>query len=131
MNDAELRLLIFFFDVDAHVRPSSLVGTEVFPNAFTSGDGKEAHNDFGHFYGSSYVAGPDASRTPSLSRCRDGLMVCDVNLGLCQQVKDKWGFQMTARYDLYNTFFNDFSRMDYKPQIIRDPSLGGGGDDPY
>jgi beta-ureidopropionase len=35
------------------------VGTEHFPNAFTSGDGKEAHKDFGHFYGSSYVVGPD------------------------------------------------------------------------
>ncbi len=23
-----------------------------------------AHHDFGHFYGSSYVAGPDGSRTP-------------------------------------------------------------------
>ena len=40
------------------------VGTEVFPNEFTSADGKPAHKDFGHFYGSSYVAGPDASRTP-------------------------------------------------------------------
>ncbi|VDL89104.1 unnamed protein product [Schistocephalus solidus] len=40
------------------------VGTEVFPNEFTSGDGKPAHKDFGHFFGSSYVAGPDGSRTP-------------------------------------------------------------------
>jgi hypothetical protein len=64
------------------------VGTESFPNEFTSGDGKPAHKvlsaaarcspdcsppdlvwlllhqDFGHFYGSSYVAAPDASRTP-------------------------------------------------------------------
>lgn len=29
------------------------VGTETFPNAFTSGNGKPAHKDFGHFYGSS------------------------------------------------------------------------------
>ena len=29
------------------------VGTESFPNAFTSGNGKPAHKDFGHFYGSS------------------------------------------------------------------------------
>lgn len=28
------------------------------------GDGKPAHRDFGHFYGQSYVAGPDASRCP-------------------------------------------------------------------
>ena len=40
------------------------VGTETFPNEFTSGDGAPAHKDFGHFYGSSYVAAPDASRTP-------------------------------------------------------------------
>lgn len=43
--------------------------------------------DFGHFYGSSYVAAPDASRTPSLSRCRDGLMVAEVDLNLCRQVR--------------------------------------------
>ena len=40
------------------------VGTESFPNEFTSADGKPAHKDFGHFYGSSYVAAPDGSRTP-------------------------------------------------------------------
>lgn len=39
------------------------VGTEVFPNEFTSGDGKPAHKSFGHFYGSSYVAAPDGSRS--------------------------------------------------------------------
>lgn len=40
------------------------VGTEEFPHAFTSGDKKPAHKDFGHFYGSSYIAAPDGSRTP-------------------------------------------------------------------
>lgn len=40
------------------------MGTEYFPNEFSSADGKPAHKDFGHFYGSSYIAGPDASRTP-------------------------------------------------------------------
>jgi beta-ureidopropionase len=43
--------------------------------------------DFGHFYGSSYVAAPDASRTPSLSRCRDGLMMAQLDLNLCRQVR--------------------------------------------
>ena len=112
-----------------YVASINRVGTEHFPNKFTSGDGGEAHNDFGHFYGSSYVAGPDASRTPSLSRSRDGLMVCDVNLGLCRQVKDKWGFQMTARYDMYAEFFRKFTDMNYEPQVIRGPEprgLGGG-----
>lgn len=59
------------------------VGTERFPNKFTSGDGKDAHNDFGHFYGSSYVAAPDGTRTPGLSRVRDGLLVTEVDLNLC------------------------------------------------
>ncbi|KAG6542092.1 hypothetical protein Mapa_016510 [Marchantia paleacea] len=99
------------------------VGTESFPNAFTSGDGKPEHKDFGHFYGSSYVAGPDASCTPSLSRCRDGLMVADCDLNLCQQVKDKWGFRLTARYELYAKFFSDYIKPDFKPQVVRDPFL--------
>ncbi|BBN04517.1 beta-ureidopropionase [Marchantia polymorpha subsp. ruderalis] len=99
------------------------VGTESFPNAFTSGDGKPEHKDFGHFYGSSYVAGPDASCTPSLSRCRDGLMVADCDLNLCQQVKDKWGFRLTARYELYAKFFNEYIKPDFKPQVVRDAFL--------
>ena len=37
---------------------------ETFESEFTSGDGKPAHKDFGQFYGSSYIAAPDASRTP-------------------------------------------------------------------
>eukprot|EP00882_Tetradesmus_deserticola_P003821 GHRQ01004042.1.p1 GENE.GHRQ01004042.1~~GHRQ01004042.1.p1 ORF type:complete len:395 (+),score=132.35 GHRQ01004042.1:131-1315(+) len=99
------------------------VGTEVFPNEFSSGDGKPAHKDFGHFYGSSYVAAPDASRTPSLSRCRDGLMVAELDLNLCRQVKDKWDFRLTARYELYADFFNRYIQHDFKPQVIKDSSL--------
>lgn len=60
------------------------VGTEHFPNEFTSGDGKSAHKDFGMFYGSSYVAAPDGSRTPGLSRTQDGLLVTEVDLNLCR-----------------------------------------------
>lgn len=40
------------------------VGTEHFSHSFTSGNGKPAHNDFGHFFGSSYITAPDGSRTP-------------------------------------------------------------------
>ena len=100
------------------------VGTESFPNEFTSGDGRPAHKDFGHFYGSSYVAAPDGSRTPvcdmsyttylaciqtgkcqknvlfcvpqGLSRVRDGLLVTELDLNLCRQVKDKWCFQVMS-----------------------------------
>ena len=41
---------------------------------------------FGHFYGSSYVAAPDGSRTPGLSRYKDALMVAELDLNLCRQV---------------------------------------------
>ncbi len=37
---------------------------EHYPNEFTSGDGMSAHKDMGYFFGSSYVAGPDGTRTP-------------------------------------------------------------------
>ncbi len=39
------------------------------------------------------------------------------------QTKDKWGFQMTARYDMYAEFFNRFVQHDFKPQVVRDPAL--------
>jgi beta-ureidopropionase len=99
------------------------VGTESFPNAFTSGDGKPSHNDFGHFYGSSYVAAPDASRSPSLSRVRDGLLVAELDLNLCTQVKDKWSFQMTARYDMYAELLAKYVDPNFTQQVIRDPGL--------
>ncbi|XKL65148.1 hypothetical protein PGB90_005234 [Kerria lacca] len=94
------------------------VGTEVFANEFTSGDKKPAHNKFGHFYGSSYVAAPDGSRTPGLSRIRDGLLIVELDLNLCRQVKDFWGFQMTQRLEMYAKSLSDVVNPDYKPQII-------------
>ena len=62
------------------------VGTEIFPRPFTSGDGKEAHRDFGHFYGSSYVAAPDGSRSFSLGTEKSGMIISDCDLALCRQV---------------------------------------------
>jgi beta-ureidopropionase len=99
------------------------IGTEVFPNAFTSGDGKPSHKDFGHFYGSSYVSSPDASRTPGLSRLRDGLLITDVDLNQCRQSKDSWMFQTTARHELYAKKLSDYVKFDYKGETIKDPSL--------
>ncbi|XP_063396601.1 beta-ureidopropionase-like [Mytilus trossulus] len=96
------------------------VGTEEFPNEFTSADGKKAHKDFGHFYGSSYVAAPDGSRTPGLSRTKDGLLVAEVDLNLSRQIKDKWGFRMTQRLDMYATEINEAVKPDFKPDIIRE-----------
>ena len=94
------------------------IGTEVYPNEFTSGDKKTPHKDFGHFYGSTYVAAPDGSRTPGLSRTNDGLLLTELDLNMCRQVKDKWLFTMTGRHALYADLLTRFSSQNFKPQII-------------
>lgn len=94
------------------------VGIEKYPNEFTSGDGKPAHKDLGYFYGSSYITAPDGSRTPGLSRVKDGLLIAQIDLNLCRQIKDKWGFTMTQRLDLYAESLNKAVKPDYEPQII-------------
>lgn len=99
------------------------IGTESFPNAFTSGDGQEAHKDFGHFYGSSYVAAPDGGRTPGLSRIRDGVLISEIDLNQCRQVKDKWGFQMTQRLGEYADALKAAAAPDFRPQIITDTGV--------
>jgi len=95
------------------------VGTELMPREFTSGDGEPAHREFGHFYGSSYVTAPDGSRTPALSRTMDGLLIAEVDLNLCRQLKDKWGFRMTQRLELYAKELNDAIQPNYVPNIIK------------
>jgi dihydropyrimidinase len=94
------------------------VGTETFPNDFTSGDGQPAHKKFGHFYGSSYITAPEGTRTPGLSRVEDGLLIAEVDLNMIRQVRDKWGFQMTSRTDLYADLLTKYSRLDFEPQVI-------------
>ncbi|GAB0093166.1 beta-ureidopropionase [Sergentomyia squamirostris] len=96
------------------------VGTEEFPNAFSSGDKKPPHKDFGPFYGSSYVTAPDGARTPGLSRSRDGLLITEMDLNLCRQVKDWWGFRLTQRLPLYAESFAEASKLDFKPQIVKE-----------
>ena len=66
----------------------------MFPNEFTSGDGQRAHKVLGPFFGSSYATAPNGFRTPSLSRNQDGLLVVEIDLNLCRQTKDKWGFRV-------------------------------------
>lgn len=68
------------------------VGTELF------GEEKKVTRTY---YGSSYVTAPNGVRTLSLSRVKDGLLVVEIDLNLCRQLKDHWGFPMTARLDLY------------------------------
>ena len=99
------------------------VGTEAFPNEYTSGDGKPAHKEFGHFYGSSYVAGPTGQRTPPLSRTRAGLLVAEVDLNLLRQVRNHWNFHMCARWDDYVKMYTEQAKVDFKPPVVRDPLL--------
>ncbi|KAL9650510.1 hypothetical protein ABK040_004729 [Willaertia magna] len=99
------------------------VGTEHFPNEFTSADGKRAHKDFGHFYGSSYVAAPDASRSPELTRIGDGLLVAEVDLNQCRQVKDVWMFPSTARYEMYARELSEYVKPTFKRNIIKDTTM--------
>ncbi|XP_049721369.1 beta-ureidopropionase isoform X1 [Elephas maximus indicus] len=96
------------------------VGEEHFPNEFTSGDGKKAHQDFGYFYGSSYVAAPDSSRTPGLSRNRDGLLVAELDLNLCRQMNDTWNFKMTGRYEMYARELTAAVKPNYSPNIVQE-----------
>lgn len=105
------------------VLSNNRVGTETFPNAFTSGNGKAAHTDFGHFYGSSYIANPDGSRTPGLPRNQDGVLVQEMDLTACQVVQDTWCFAMTARHDVYSNLLARYSQVDFEPQRIVDPAL--------
>ncbi|XP_003746931.1 beta-ureidopropionase [Galendromus occidentalis] len=100
------------------------VGTETFPNEFTSGDGRAAHRSFGHFYGSSYVAAPDGSRTEGLSRTRDGVLVAEIDLNLNRQVRDLWGFRMTARLDMYADILQRVSQESGR-RVIVDKTLEG------
>ncbi|KAI4536499.1 hypothetical protein MG293_013891 [Ovis ammon polii] len=79
-----------------------------------------AHRDFGYFYGSSYVAAPDGSRTPGLSRTRDGLLVAELDLNLCRQVNDIWGFKMTGRYEMYAQELAEAVKPDYTPRIVKE-----------
>ena len=96
------------------------IGTEHFENEFTSADGKPAHKDFGYFYGSSYVAAPNGSRTPGLSRVNDGLLVTEVDLNLVRQVRDRWGFQMTQRLPIYADVLKNACSQDFKRNIIKE-----------
>uniref|UniRef100_A0A1I8A8E8 Beta-ureidopropionase n=1 Tax=Steinernema glaseri TaxID=37863 RepID=A0A1I8A8E8_9BILA len=96
------------------------VGTELFPNEFTSGNGQPAHKDFGHFYGSSYVAAPDGTRTPGLSRTQEGILITEVDLNLCRQTKDSWGFRMTQRLDMYAEKISAAAAPEYRPHIIKE-----------
>ena len=58
-----------------------------------------------------------------LSRVRDGICIAEADLNLCQQVKDSWVFQMTARYEDYAKLLTEYVKPGFKPQVIVDPAV--------
>lgn len=65
-----------------------------------------------------------SSRCPGLSRTRDGVLICEVDLNLAQQHKDSWMLQMTARFPDYAKFLADYANggknknKPFKPQVV-------------
>lgn len=82
------------------------VGTENF--AIFDENGDEIKTVSRTYYGSSYITAPDGCRTPGISKVKDGLLIAEVDLNLCRQIKDKWGFNMTQRLDVYARELNNF-----------------------
>lgn len=54
----------------------------------------------------------------SLSRTMDGLLITELDLNLCRQVKDKWSFQMTQRLDLYAESLTAAAAPGYQRQTV-------------
>jgi beta-ureidopropionase len=96
------------------------VGVETYGNEFTSGDGKKAHKSMGYFYGSSYLAAPDGTRTPALPRDKDGILITEVDLNMCRQERDIHTFRMCQRLPLYAEGFTKATKLDFKPQIVKE-----------
>ena len=84
------------------------VGTEVYPNPFTSGDAAPPHKELGEFFGSSYITAPDGTRTPGLNRTHDGLLIGELDLNLCRQMRDKWNFPVSILVDFADIFLQIF-----------------------
>lgn len=75
---------------------------------------------YGPYLGCNYATAPDGQRTPGLSPTRDGMLIVEMDLNLCRQVKDHWGFRMTQRLELYRECLARAARDDYEPQVIRE-----------
>jgi len=50
------------------------------------------------------------------------VLVCEVDLNLIQQIKDKWCLQMTMRPELYAKEFAEHIKPDFKPQAVYEPA---------
>lgn len=55
-----------------------------------------------------------------LSRAGDGLLITELDLNMCRQIRDHWAFRFTQRLPLYAESFANACKLDFKPQIIRE-----------
>ena len=67
-----------------------------------------------------HITAPNGARTPGLSRIKDGVLISEIDLNHCRQVKDVWGFQMTQRLEEYAVALTKAARPDFQQQIIKD-----------
>lgn len=51
---------------------------------------------------------------------RNGLLIADLDLNMCRQVKDIWGFRMTQRLAEYGRDIARAADLNYVPQIIKE-----------
>lgn len=58
-------------------------------------------NSFSYF-GSSYVASPDGFVSQSLPRDRDGLLVVEIDLNLCQEMRKELSFHGNQKLEVYS-----------------------------
>ncbi|VEN54438.1 unnamed protein product [Callosobruchus maculatus] len=93
------------------------VGTEIYEHEFETDEGVVLHKDSGSFFGSSYIAAPNGARSAGLSRTKNGLLVCDVDLNMCRQIKDDRGYGAFERPELYSNIIKEATNS-YKRQIL-------------
>lgn len=60
-----------------------------------------------------------SSRLQSLSRNRDGILYAELDLNLCQQMKEQFGFEHSQRWPDYIENFKRAAHISFEPQIIR------------
>lgn len=58
-------------------------------------------------------------RPKSLSRDRDGILYAELDLNMCQLVKEQCGFDQSQRWPEYIDNFRRAAHASYEPQIIR------------
>lgn len=56
----------------------------------------------------------------ALSAEKDGLLITELDLNLCRQVKDHWDFQMTQRLSEYGRDFTNAADPNFIPQTIKE-----------